>query len=125
MAAAALVGGAVFATAAIYYVIFRPVAFAPIPFDAGRWRASPSEFSLESTRLRMADDLIRSCQLHGRTRAQVTALLGPPEETGYFNDHDLVYHLGHERGFFGIDSEWLVLSLDDHELVSEARLTAD
>jgi hypothetical protein len=39
------------------------------------------------------------------------ALLGEPPKTEYFKEFDLVYYLGPERGFMGIDSEWLVLKL--------------
>ncbi len=36
-------------------------------------------------------------------------MLGVPPVTGYFRGYDLVYRIGNERGFFSIDSEWLVV----------------
>ena len=49
-------------------------------------------------------------------RAQLEALLGPSLDTRYFEStgRDLVYILGPERdSFIGIDSEWLLIWLDD------------
>jgi hypothetical protein len=49
-------------------------------------------------------------------RAGLEALLGPSLETPYFasTGRDLIFILGPERdSFFGIDSEWLLIWLDD------------
>ena len=73
----------------------------------------------------MVDDLIERISLRGRTRAQVVELLGEPPKTEYFNDFDLVYWLGPERGIMSIDSEWLVMKLDQNGLVIERRLVTD
>lgn len=63
--------------------------------------------------------------LLGKPRAEVLALFGPPDPFGYFRDWDLVYWLGPERGYIGIDSEWLGLRLDEAERVVEVRILAD
>lgn len=60
----------------------------------------------------MVDDLSRQYSFRGMTRVQAVAIVGEPDRTGYFRDWDLVYWLGPERGFLGIDSESLVFQLD-------------
>lgn len=42
-------------------------------FDAARWRATP-----EQERYQFAQDLVSSKRLIGRSKSEVTALLGPP-----------------------------------------------
>ncbi|MBD2000571.1 hypothetical protein H6G00_28870 [Leptolyngbya sp. FACHB-541] len=61
----------------------------------------------------------------GKSRPEVVALLGEPDKTNYFQDYDLVYWLGPERGLMRIDSEWLVLRLDAEGRVSEHQLVTD
>ena len=49
-------------------------------------------------------------------RFQLETLLGPTLDTSYFDDtgRDLIYFLGPERdSFFRIDSEWLLIWIDD------------
>jgi hypothetical protein len=89
------------------------------------WRKSPSEFSLDSTRLRMVDDLLATHLRLGMRRDGVVELLGEPDDTPYFDHYDLVYHLGQERSLIGIDSEWLVIRLDDSRHVIELQVLRD
>ena len=72
----------------------------------------------------MADGLLRSRVLLGKSRIEVVGLLGEPPKTDYFSGWDMVYVLGPERGYFSIDSEWLVLRLRNDRVV-EARLARD
>lgn len=94
-------------------------------FDSITWKNTPSEMSYETVRLRMVDDFLASHAPVGKTRDRIVALIGRPDDTEYFREYDLVYHLGPERGPFGIDSEWLVLRLDDDDIVTEARIVTD
>ena len=73
----------------------------------------------------MADDLVNRQQLVGLTRQEVVALLGEPPKTEYFQEFDLVYYLGPERGFMGIDSEWLVLKLGAKGRITKATIAHD
>ena len=73
----------------------------------------------------MVDDLLERHKLDEMTRAEVVALLGEPDATPYFREWDMVYWLGPERGLMGIDSEWLVLRLDEHQHVVEHRVVTD
>ncbi|MDX1996745.1 MAG: hypothetical protein SF066_03415 [Thermoanaerobaculia bacterium] len=92
-------------------------------FDAEAWR-DPKRVQAGDRRA-MADRLLWTRALLGRSRTDVLALLGPPSSDGYFRDWGLVYWLGPERGYFGIDSEWLGLRLDAEERVIEARILTD
>jgi hypothetical protein len=76
-------------------------------------------------RLRMADQLISNQTLINLTRAEVIKQLGNPASTVYFKDWDMVYYLGDERGFMGIDSEWLVIRLDVNERVRDYKILRD
>jgi hypothetical protein len=95
-------------------------------FDSVKWKekALDDDF-LWPTRLRMVDDLIDNGQLRGASRDEVIRLLGPPDKTEYFKEWGMVYWLGPERGAFRIDSEWLVVRLDDHDVVTEIRIVRD
>lgn len=97
----------------------------PMPFNSSVWKANEAIYSIESIRLRMVDDLLKSHPLIGLTRAEVEALLGPADETEYFNSFDMVYVLGPERHPFAVDCEWLLIKLDPGGHVSEAVLGTD
>ncbi len=73
----------------------------------------------------MVDDLLARNDFQGKTRSEVTALLGEPPDTAYFQDWDMVYWLGPERGLFSIDSEWLVFRLNDDSHVTDYQLVTD
>ena len=111
------------------YIFLSPVVEShlnAVKFDSASWKArSLDDDYMWPTRLRMADDLLDSGRLSSVSRAQVEELLGPPDETSYFQDWDMVYNLGPERGFIRIDSEWLVVRLDAKGAVQEARLVRD
>ena len=77
------------------------------------------------TRLRMIDDLMASKRLNGLKRDQVESLLGPRDDTDKWEDWDLVYWLGPERGLIRIDSEWLVIRFDSGERVTDYQLVRD
>jgi hypothetical protein len=94
--------------------------FEPVKWQSARKRDS----SYQSVRLRMADSFLADQKPVGKSRDQIVALLGEPDDTPYFSNYDMVYYLGPERGFMGIDSEWLVLRLSNNTII-EARLTID
>lgn len=100
------------------------VDFDPMPFDSALWKATPSEYSLKSIRLRMADDLLTK-PVVGTTRQEIVAKLGEPDQTPYFREYSMVYHLGQERNPLGVDSEWLVIRLDDAGIATECLIVRD
>lgn len=73
-------------------------------FDAELWRNDVDLYE-PYERLELADELIATDRLDGLTREQVVTLLGPDCDCSYFSEWDLVYWLGPERGFMGLDSE--------------------
>ena len=73
----------------------------------------------------MVDDLIRSHRLNHMSRREVEQLLGSPTATNYFKEYDLIYWLGPERGFMGIDSEWLAISFDGQGVVQSYAIVRD
>ncbi|MBD0268765.1 MAG: hypothetical protein ICV77_10790 [Cyanobacteria bacterium Co-bin8] len=95
-------------------------------FNAEAWQEATLISAPRHVRSCMVDDLLAQGLLTGQKQADVKVLLGEPEsEIGYFPEYDLVYHLGPERSFISIDSEWLVLKLDSSGQVSEAKLVTD
>jgi hypothetical protein len=67
-------------------------------------------------------------KLPGSTRAQLEQSLGPSLETGYFmsTGRDLIYVLGPERDtLFGIDSEWLLIWLDENGVFARYEIARD
>jgi hypothetical protein len=96
-----------------------------IPFDSASWQDERQVVGHDPVRIRMVDDLINSRLLDHRSRNEVEKLLGPVPPEHYFQEYDLVYWLGPERDFMGIDSEWLVIKFDKNGIVSEYRLARD
>jgi hypothetical protein len=94
-------------------------------FNSVQWKDTILAFSKNPIRIKMVDDLFSKHNLKGLEKDSVVSLLGVPEETEKFKDWDFVYWLGPERGFMGIDSEWLVVKFDDQGKVKEYRLVAD
>jgi hypothetical protein len=68
-------------------------------------------------RQKMLRDVVENL-LPGKTRREIEALLGPSSATWYFEDtgRDLIYMTGPERDTpFSIDSEWLLIWLDQND----------
>jgi outer membrane protein assembly factor BamE (lipoprotein component of BamABCDE complex) len=105
--------------AAIHYWKTRP-----LPFDRVVWDAEVEDIE-DCRRHRMADWLVQRRRLIGMSRAKVIFTLGEPTVTSHFREHDLVYVLGNERGWMSIDSEWLLMRLDDTGRVSTAEIARD
>jgi hypothetical protein len=122
LVAAMICGGALVLGAGVHWHL----NYGPVAFDAAIWlRGKQTDSSSKAPRLRMADGLVRSGILLGKTQGEIESMLGPPAETGYFRDFDLVYWLGPERSFIRIDSEWLVIRLDDAGRACEVRIVRD
>jgi len=94
-----------------------------VEFDRAAW-FDPAHRT-NNVRLRLADRLIATRALLGKTRAEVIAMLGEPPATGYFSEWDLVYWLGDERAWISIDSEWLVIRFSSDGVVVANRIVHD
>lgn len=92
-------------------------------FDPVAWQSEDKV--QKGVRLGMADRLVAQGTLRGKSRAEVVELLGEPPPTEYFRNWDIVYWLGPERGLFSIDSEWLVLRLDQTGRMADYRIVRD
>lgn len=88
-----------------------------LDFDAGAWKqagAEPTGVTV-TVRQKMLGDVVRNVLPH-RSRQEIEALLGPSLDTFYAAEsgRDLIYLLGRQRNsIFAIDSEWLLIWLDD------------
>ncbi len=91
-------------------------------FEAAKWRDADLT---GRTRADMLPDFIKRYGLKGMARQQVVALLGPPTATDKWRGTDMIYVLGNDGSIFGIDNEWLLISMDRHDRVSSYRRTVD
>ncbi|WP_158701603.1 hypothetical protein [Lentibacillus sp. Marseille-P4043] len=73
-------------------------------------------------RVYMTDNLLSNHKLQGLTKAEVYKLLGSPDNN---NKSKLIYYLGRERGLIRIDSEQLMIKLNEEGIVSNYRVTTD
>jgi hypothetical protein len=108
----------------IGFVLYWHWEHGALAFDRARWLESGNG-SDDLIRHRMADRLVASNALIGRARSEIETMLGPSNGHGYFKDECLAYHLGPERGYISIDSEWLVLSCNASGQVVRARVLRD
>ena len=97
-----------------------------IPFVSSVWKNTPAVFSHDSVRLRMVDDFLNDYSIAGMPRSEVISLIGEPDQTEYFKSYDMVYMLGQETdSYFAVDSQWLVLELNDSERVKSYDIVVD
>lgn len=82
-------------------------------FTTEKWLAAPEE------RGRLVNDLLQEHTLTGMDTDALFALLGEetpvPVESGKIN---YCYYLGPERGLISIDSEWLVLTVEENRVTA-------
>jgi hypothetical protein len=117
---------------AIVMMVARRILF-PMPMDrcqrrqfaSAPWQDSAQAFSPSAIRGCMVNHLLKRYALVGMARDSVIRLLGAGDRTNYFKEYDLVYWLGPERGWMSIDSEWLVLRINNQGWVAEARIVTD
>ena len=98
-------------------------------FDSRVWRDPTSSHDTTgdlTARQKMLGDVVENA-LPGRSRTEIEAILGPPSDTGNFAGlgHDLIYVTGPERGPFSIDSEWLLIWLDEQGRFERFEVTTD
>ena len=99
-------------------------------FVASTWRDVDhwNYGEVRSPRHRMVDDLLVRGVLDGMTAAEILKLLGPPAGKGFPHgaaDSDIHYRLGIESGILGVDSDWLLIYLDQDGVFAYARIYTD
>ena len=72
-------------------------------FDQEQWRSNPQQ------RYKMADDLIESQLLIGKTKAEVISILGYSGFHVDSNQDILTYSLGEQPSFFETEKEYLLI----------------
>jgi hypothetical protein len=106
----------------VYWLVWR----APLPFVSSWWRSvGVDSSSTLHVRHRMADWLVLTHALLGKTNAEVVNLLGQPPLHDKFRGAGLVYVLGPERSFVAIDYEWLLLTFGKAGTVENAAIVTD
>jgi hypothetical protein len=99
-------------------------------FDSKQWQDEHSTDYFKgdiAPRQKMLADVVRNV-LPGKTREEIEAALGPSLNTPYFQSsrRDMIYVLGFQRdSFFGIDSEWLLIWLDDTGHFERYKIATD
>ena len=99
-------------------------------FDSAIWQNESStepDDNLISEREKMLKDLVENV-LPGRTKKEIEKFLGKSLETSYFSsiNKDLIYYMGPERdSFMNIDSEWLLIWLDESGKFEKCKLIRD
>ena len=77
-------------------------------------------------RQKMLADVIK--QLPGKNRTEIENMLGPSLDSSYFKStgRNLIYVTGPERdSFIGIDSEWLLIWVDENGIYQRHMVTTD
>lgn len=77
-------------------------------------------------RQKMLSDVV--LRLPGQSRAELEYMLDPTLDTPYFKStgRDLIYVTGPERdSFFGIDSEWLLIWVDENGIYKRHAIVTD
>ncbi|MCP4371622.1 MAG: hypothetical protein GY797_26395 [Deltaproteobacteria bacterium] len=99
-------------------------------FDSAIWKDESStklDKNLISEREKMLKDLVENV-LPGKTKIEIQNLLGNSLETAYFSsiNKDLIYYMGPERdNYITIDSEWLLIWLDESDKFKKYKLMND
>jgi hypothetical protein len=114
---AAVLSFAAFVVASIWLPRTLPTGSHLAEFDRSVWLDPTSSKYVEddiTPRQKMVADVV--ARLPGRNRQEIEEMLGPSEEEGFFllPGWDLIYLTGPQRdSVFAIDSEWLLIWLDD------------
>jgi hypothetical protein len=100
-----------------------------LKFDTSLWIRPESSRFVErdiTPRQKMLGDAVAA--LPWKTKPEIEALLGPSLETPYFasTGRDMIYVLGPERSsYFRIDSEWLLIWLDENGRFHRYTIASD
>lgn len=99
-----------------------------LKFDSSLWIRPESSHFVErdiTPRQKMLGSAVAA--LTGKTKSEIEALLGPSLEPQYFTStgRDMIYMLGPERGYLTLDSEWLLIWLDENDRFLRYTIASD
>jgi len=106
-----------------------PPGSASLKFDRQLWLAQASLKTDQgiTDRQKMLNSIVKDV-LPGKTRREIEISLGPSLNIAYFKStgRDLIYYTGPERNrFIRLDSEWLLIWLDDRDVFQEYKVAND
>ena len=87
-------------------------------FDSEKWKNWKDTESTLFVRRDMVEDLTKQYKLVGMSRSEINDLLGKPNAV---NNRSIGYDLGPTGQ--GTDYGWLILTLDDNEVVKRFKIT--
>ncbi len=100
-----------------------PLLYSETPFDSEKWRNADTN---THARAEMLNSYLVQTDLTSKTRAEVEQTFGQPTETPRFAESDMVYLLGPEQSLDdSVGYEWLVIDLDENELVTQFEIVTD
>jgi hypothetical protein len=99
-------------------------------FESSVWQDSRSTQYISddyTPRQKMLRDVVRNV-LPSRTRTEIEKQLGPGKPNGFFQErsYDMIYQTGPQRdSLFAIDSEWLLIWLNNEGRFQRSEITTD
>lgn len=106
-----------------------PIGSNLLKFDSKIWKDDTSLNTRGGISIRenMLKDIVKNV-LPGKNKNEIEEFLGPSLKTNYFKDinKDIIYYLGPERSsMFNIDSEWLLIWLDENGRFKKYEIVND
>lgn len=83
-------------------------------FDSDNWKSQPE------MRYKMVDDIVEQKSLLGKTKEEVTVLLGEPSSRESIGKDIFLYYLGRPPSFFKAKREQLLVVFTDQKVVKVA-----
>jgi hypothetical protein len=103
-----------------------------IEFDLKLWESgskdkiySSTALKIDAPRIKMCRDFIAKQPWKGKTKEEIEAWLGKPDNFPFYNGWDFNYWVGLQRGPMKIDSAWLCFRFDNSGKAVEAQLKQD
>jgi hypothetical protein len=126
----------IFLVMLLNYFVYNTILLRSLPtgsnlmkFDSSVWNTENAQVGKDGIGIRekMLKDLVVNV-LPGKTKTEIEELLGTSLETNYFKsmDKDFIYYMGPQRdSAIPIDSEWLLIWLDDNNKFKKYEIVND
>ena len=99
-----------------------------LKFDYNIWQ-DPESYHYQKDDITDRQKMLNSVLdlIQGKSKSEIIGLIGEGLDTAYFisTERDLIYILGPERSYTGIDSEWLLLWFDEDKMLLKYEITTD